>query len=84
MKALLYQTKGFCYKENLIIYKLGRSSNVTRVRKSLEQKEIIQSINGETIFIDPILEYWLANYYFDLPLNFDPPIYLKLPAYLYS
>ena len=52
------------------------------VQASLEG--IIESINGETIFIDPILEYWLANYYFDLPLNFDPPIYLKLPAYRYS
>jgi hypothetical protein len=67
MKALLYQTKGFCYKKNLSVFELGRSSNVTRVRKSLEKKEIIQSFNGETIFIDPILEYWLSNYYFDLP-----------------
>ena len=78
MKALMYQTKGFCYKENLSIYELGRSSNVTRVRKSLEEKEIIQSFNGETIFIDPILKYWLANYYFDLPA------YFGLASLLYS
>ena len=76
MKALLYQTKGFCYKENLSIYELGRSSNVTRVRKSLEEKEIIQSFNGETIFIDPILKHWLANYYFDLSAYFGLATYL--------
>ncbi|MDX2430943.1 MAG: hypothetical protein QNK35_08420, partial [Bacteroides sp.] len=67
LKSLLDQAHGFCSKVNLQNYDLGRSSNVTRVRTSLEKKELIYSFHGETFFTDPFLRYWLANYYFDSP-----------------
>lgn len=67
LKALLNQAHGFCSKVNLQNYDLGRSSNVSRVRTSLEKKELIYSFHGETFFTDPFLRYWLANYYFDSP-----------------
>ena len=65
--ALLVQAKGFCSKEKLKEYELGRSSNVSRIRESLVKRELIYSFHGETFIIDPLLEYWLANCYFGNP-----------------
>ncbi len=67
LRALLIQAQGFCSRQKLLEYELGRSSNVCRVRNSLIKKEIIFSFHGETFIIDPLLEYWLANYYFAEP-----------------
>lgn len=47
-------------------YRLGSSANVTRCRKSLVEKDILDITPGKTEFQDPIYKYWLANTYFTL------------------
>lgn len=44
-------------------YKLNSSANVSRVRRALEKKEIIDTLNKKTNFIDPVFELWFKKYY---------------------
>ena len=44
-------------------HKLGSTSNVARIKKSLEKKEIIQIGRLETVFTDPIFREWLRRRY---------------------
>ena len=44
-------------------HKLGSTSNVTRIKTSLEKKEIIQIGRLETDFTDPIFREWLRRRY---------------------
>jgi hypothetical protein len=48
-------------------YQLGSSSNIARIKISLERKEIINIGNSETVFIDPIFREWLRRHYFPRP-----------------
>lgn len=51
----------FTKSENLKKYNLGTSANVSRLKKSLEQKEIID-ISGRKVSIqDPVFKRWLKN-----------------------
>jgi len=45
-------------------HELGSTSNVVRIKTSLEKKEIIQIGRSETVFTDPIFREWLRNRYF--------------------
>ena len=45
-------------------HKLGSTSNVARIKKSLEKKEIIQIGRLETVFTDPIFREWLRRRYY--------------------
>lgn len=44
-------------------YKLNTSSNVTRVKRALEKKEIIDTLDKKIEFIDPVFELWFKKYY---------------------
>ena len=44
-------------------YKLNTSANVFRVKKALEKKELIDTLNGNVHFIDPVFELWFKEYY---------------------
>jgi hypothetical protein len=44
-------------------YKLNSSANVSRLKKALEKKEVIDTLNGKTEFIDPVFELWFKRYY---------------------
>lgn len=44
-------------------YNLNSSANVTRVRKALEKKEIIDVVGKKIEFIDPVFELWFKRYY---------------------
>ena len=44
-------------------HKLGSTSNVARIKTSLEKKEIIQIGRLETVFTDPIFREWLRRRY---------------------
>jgi len=46
-------------------YQLGSSSNVVRIKLSLERKEIIHSGRRGVTFVDPIFREWLRVRYFD-------------------
>ena len=44
-------------------YKLGTSSNVTRIKSALEKKEIIDINNGQIELNDPAFGLWLHGYF---------------------
>jgi hypothetical protein len=48
-------------------YQLGSTSNVARIKLSLERKEIIDTGNMDTVFTDPIFREWLRRCYFGRP-----------------
>jgi len=46
-------------------YQLGTSANVSQVKQALTGKEIIDSVSGKIVILDPIFKLWLGRYYFD-------------------
>jgi hypothetical protein len=48
-------------------YQLGSTSNIARIKISLEKKGIIHSGRMETVFTDPIFREWLRRFYFGRP-----------------
>jgi len=63
LEALTDGVTSFHAAENLSKYKLGSSSNVTRVKDALEKKEIIDTYSDHLIFIDPVFELWFIKRY---------------------
>jgi AAA+ ATPase superfamily predicted ATPase len=56
--------KEFTKKDILKKYDLGTSANISRLKKSLENKELIDNTNGYIIFDDPVFRIWfLKNIY---------------------
>lgn len=45
-------------------YQLGSTSNVARIKLSLENKEYIYTVNRDSVFSDPIFREWLRKRYF--------------------
>jgi len=52
---------GFGSAEVLAEYGLGSKSNVTRLQKSLIEKELIEKIGKEYHFIDPVFKVWIRT-----------------------
>jgi hypothetical protein len=46
---------------NLKKYNFGTSANVTRLKKSLEQKEIVDIAGKKVSIQDPVFKLWLKN-----------------------
>ncbi len=66
LKALLTGVKQFSSKETLEEYKLGTSGNVVKLKKTLENKEIIDIRSNEIVLLDPMYKSWLETRYFKL------------------
>jgi hypothetical protein len=47
-------------------YQLGSTSNIARIKQSLEKKDIISPGNRKGVFTDPIFREWLRRYYFGI------------------
>ncbi len=47
-------------------YKLGTSANVSKIKKMLSNKEIVDILGERIAFIDPLYKYWLRKHYFKL------------------
>ena len=47
--------------ENLKRYNLGTSGNVVRIKEALQNKEIIEVLGNEVVFLDPLYKYWLKR-----------------------
>lgn len=45
-------------------YSLRSTSNVVKVRKALEEKDVIRFENKKVLFVDPMLKLWLKRVYF--------------------
>ncbi len=54
-------TKNMSSKEVIYQHKLGTSANVVKIRKVLQNKEIVDLANGNVYFIDPVYELWFKK-----------------------
>ena len=66
LKAVLKKETKFSSKKVISDYRLGTSANVKRIREALINKEIIESISGKIIFLDPVYQCWLTVFYLKL------------------
>lgn len=64
IRAVLEGVSQISSKEAIEHYKLGTSANVTRIRKALISKEVIDDYEGKIIVLDPLYSAWLRKYYF--------------------
>lgn len=61
LKALIDGVTQFSSKKTLGKYNLGTSANVVKIKKTLENKEIIDIQAGEIILLDPMYKTWLKK-----------------------
>lgn len=61
LQALLENVEKLSSKETLEKYKLGTSANVLRIKKTLENKEIIDIQAGKISILDPMYKSWLRT-----------------------
>lgn len=64
LKALLDGVEKFSSKNILDEYQLASSANVARIKKALENKEIIDIMTGNILVLDPMYKNWLVTRYF--------------------
>ncbi len=64
LKALLDGVEKFSSKNILDEYQLASSANVARIKKALENKEIIDLLAGNILVLDPMYKNWLVTRYF--------------------
>jgi hypothetical protein len=64
LKALLNGVERFSSKSMLDEYHLGSSANVVRIKKALENKEIIDILAGNILLLDPMYKNWLTTCFF--------------------
>lgn len=64
LDAVLKGEEKFSSKEVIQNYKLGTSANVSRIKKALINKEIIEIHRNNIEFIDPMYKHWLRVHYF--------------------
>jgi hypothetical protein len=65
LEALVMGEINFHANEVITTYKLGSSSNVSRIKEALEKKEIIDSFSKKIEFLDPVFKLWFKERYMD-------------------
>lgn len=66
LKALISGAEQFSSKETLDEFRLGTSANIPKIKKALENKEIIDLFTGKVIILDPMYHFWLKTDYFKI------------------
>ncbi|MFW5774411.1 MAG: AAA family ATPase [Tangfeifania sp.] len=66
LKALLSEVAQFSSKETMAEFDMGTSANVVKIKKTLENKEIIDIRGNEISLLDPMYKSWLKTRYFKL------------------
>jgi hypothetical protein len=66
LNALINGATQFSSKETMEEYNLGTSANVVRIKKTLENKEIIDIRGSDIQLLDPMYKSWLKTRYFKL------------------
>lgn len=67
VKAALDGVKKFSASDVITRYSLNSSANVRRVKDALRKKEVLTfDEKDEPVFLDPLFEYWLNKYYFEI------------------
>lgn len=70
LKAILDGHTKFSSAEVIRQYNLNSSANVRRLKDALSKKEVITfDENDIPRFLDPLFEYWLRKYYFQLDVE---------------
>lgn len=64
LKALIDEVDKLSSKETLKKYKMGTSANVQKIKKTLENKEIIDILGKNISILDPMYKSWLKRWYF--------------------
>jgi len=64
LKALANGNQKLYSKAIRDLYQLGSTSNIARIKQSLERKEFINTRNRATVFTDPIFKEWLRRHFF--------------------
>ena len=67
LKAMVEGNQKLYSKATRNEYQLGSTSNVARIKHSLEKKNIIYTVNMNSVFSDPIFREWLRKRYFGRP-----------------
>ena len=66
LRAVINDVKQLSSKSTINEYKLGTSANVTKIKKAMENKEIIDIRKDYVAFLDPLYKYWLKKYFYKL------------------
>jgi len=66
LNALLSGEAQLSSKDTMQEYNLGTSANVVRIKKALENKEIIDIRGSEIFVLDPMYKSWLKTRYFKI------------------
>ena len=66
LQALVEERSKLCSAATLEAYQLGSSSNVARIKQSLENKGIIETGSHVSTFADPVFREWLRIRYFKI------------------
>lgn len=67
LKAVLDGVVKFSASDVIERYSLNSSANVRRVKDALRKKEIITfNEKDEPVILDPLFEYWVSKYYFEM------------------
>ena len=66
LKAIIANEEKMNSKKVIDQYKLNSSANVTRVKKALVKKEILEIFKNSINFYDPVFELWLKERYFGI------------------
>jgi hypothetical protein len=63
LKALMEGNRKLHAQATREAYHLGSTSNIVRIKLSLEKKGILDTKNGDIVIIDPIFREWLRRFY---------------------
>lgn len=67
LRAVLDGVVKFSSSDVIEKYRLNSSANVRRVKDALKKKEVITfNEKDEPVILDPLFEYWIANFYFEI------------------
>ena len=67
VRATLDGVKRFSASDVIEKYSLNSSANVRRVKDALKKKDVLTfDEKDEPVILDPLMEYWLNKYYFEI------------------
>lgn len=67
LRAVLDGVVKFSASDVIEKYRLNSSANVRRVKDALKKKEVLTfNEKDEPVILDPLFEYWVSNFYFEI------------------
>lgn len=66
LKAFVSGETKLSSKAVLNKYEIGTSANISRIKKALANKEILDLFANQTTFTDPVFKFWLKKYHFKI------------------